>query len=340
MSLNIFSSSYPGLQLFVKHRLHESINIQAQNQHLDLPRNLVLESIRSAQSRIVLAREIPVKLAINQTQISYVSAIAFLLEKSWGQPATEIAQKLTESLLQASNLRNFEELPSPLRSVWKSFSFDTNSTGWITLKLSDQGLAKWLEILIYFFQNLKDSSYEINNWDETSRIHLRDSTVTLSPLSGITYNKDLFRNSTDVLLAQHAHARCCSLLRMGMQQGLIQLAAFPRGQSIVEPVPWLGEAALLRCHHSSEHQLIRQICQNLDEISLISSFSDPQRTLKQLSKLSQAFHRFYADCLIFNKVEVNNLALAQVRLGIVDLVRSLLHLLLEDGLGILAPPEL
>jgi arginyl-tRNA synthetase len=125
-----------------------------------------------------------------------------------------------------------------------------------------------------------------------------------------------------------------------MQEGLVQLAAFPRGQSIVEPLPWLGDNAALRCQHSSEHHLIKQICQHLDEISLVSHFSEPKKTLKQLCKLSQAFRYFYASCLIFNEVKVKNPALAQVRLGLVDLVRSLLQLLLEDGLGIAAPPEL
>ena len=340
MSSNSFFSSYPGLRLFVKYLLQEAVNIEAQNQHLGLSVHSTVDSIYQVQPQIILTREIPVKLDTNRTQISYVSAIALLLEKAWGKPAPEIAQKLTESLAQTIESNDFEAQFSPLQSVWKNFSFDANSAGWITLKLSDQGIAKWLETLIYFFQNLTNSSDQMNNWDENSQIHLRDSTALRPSFSRITHCRDISRNSTDVLLAQHAHARCCSLLRLGMQEGLIQLAVFSRGQSIVEPLPWLEETASLRCDHLSEHQLIRQICQNLDEVSLVSNFSESKRTLKQVVKLSQAFCRFYADCLIFNEIKVNNPALAQVRLGLVDLVRSLLHLLLEDGLGIPAPPEL
>ncbi|NJR38246.1 MAG: hypothetical protein HC781_04565 [Leptolyngbyaceae cyanobacterium CSU_1_4] len=280
------------------------------------------------------------KLTTNRTQISYVSAIALLLEKPWSQPAPEIAQKLIQTLVQTCELNDSEARFSPLQSVWKSFSFDVNSTGWMTLNLSDQGVAKWLETLIYFFQNLTSLSPEINNWDKNPQIHLRDSTASSSTLSRITHGKNDFRNSTDILLAQHAHARCCSLLRLGMQQGLVQLANFPRGEGLVNPLPWLGETAFLRCTHPSERQLIQQICLSLDEISLISNFSERPRTLKQMSKLSQAFRCFYADCLIFNEVKMENLELAQVRLGLVDLVRLLLHLLLEDSLGILAPSEL
>jgi hypothetical protein len=344
VSLNSFSSNYPGLRLLVKHRLHEAVNIQAQSWHVDGSVSPIVDKLLRVQPEIMLTREIPVKLEINRTQLSYVSAIALLLEKSWNQSATEIAQKLTESLMQTTEINDFEAQFSSLQSIWKSFLFDANSTGWITLKLSDQGLAKWLETLIYFFQSLENSSRQVIDWDKNPRIYLRDSTASLPPISRITDDRCLPRNSTEIFLAQHAHARCCSLLRLGMQEGLIQLAAFPRGQSIVEPLPWLGENASLRCHHSSEHQLIRQICQNLDEISLTSNFSEPDnfsepaKTFKQMRGLSHAFRRFYADCLIFNQVD--DPALAQVRLGLVDLVRSLLHLLLEDGLGIAAPSEL
>lgn len=340
MSLNIFSSSYPGLRLFVKHWLHEAINIQAQNQRLDLPTYPIAKAIHSVQPQIILTRNIPVKLDTNHTHLSYVSAIALLLEKSWGQPPVEIAQKLTERLVQTTELSNFETQFSPLQLLRGSIALSANSIGWITLKLSDQGLAKWLEILIYFFQSLSNSSPRVNIWDENPQIYLRNSTASCPTISKITDDRCLSRNFTDILLSQHAHARCCSLLRLGMQEGLIQLVAFPRGWSIVEPPSWLGENLSLRCQHPSERQLIWQICQNLDEISLNGNFSEPERTLKQVSKLSQAFHRFYADCLIFNEVKVSNPELAQVRLGLVDLVRSLLHLLLEDSLGISAPPEL
>lgn len=340
MSLNISSSNYPGLRLLVKHWLHEAVNIQAQNQYLDLPEYPILSSIYRVQPQVLSISEIPVKLDINHTEIIYVSAIAPFLEKPWGQSASKIAQRLIESLLWTTTSNKVEARFSFCHSCRRNFSLEANSSGWITFKISEQGLSQWLETLFSFFQNLTNSSDETRDWHENSQIHLRDSTALCPSLSRITHIKDIPRNSTEIWLAQHAHARCCSLLRLGRQDGLIHLEAFPRGQSIIDPLPWLGENVSLRCQHSSEQQLIKQICQNLDEISCLSYFSDPGRTLKQIDKLSQAFRCFYADCLIFNEVKVNNLALAQVRLGLVDLVRSLLQLLLEDGLGIPAPSEL
>ena len=340
MNSTISSSDYPGLRLFVKHWLHETISIEAQNHHPNLSVNPIVKPIYSVQPQISLIREIPVNLDTNRTQLSYVSAIALLLEKSWNRPALEIAQRLIEMLSQTPNVNGSKAQFSSLQFICKSFFVDVNSAGWMTFKLSDQGVAKWLETLICFFQKLKKTSHQVNNWDENSPVNLRDSTALLPLLSRITHDKNLSRNSTDILLAQHAHARCCSLLRLGMQEGLIQLAVFPMGQSIAEPLPWLEGNTSLRCQHPSEQQLIRQICQNLDEISLVSNFSEPGKTLKQVGKLTQAFRRFYADCLIFDQLKVSNRALAQVRLGLIDLVRSLLQLLLEDGLGIAAPPEL
>ena len=340
MSLNIFCSSYPGLRLLVKHLLHEAVNIQAQNQHFNSSEPPIFTPIYRGQPQIRPIGEIPVKLDANHTQITYVSAIALLLEKSWSLPAAEIAQKLIGSLIQTTQSTDSEPQFSSLQSVWQNFSFDANSAGWITLKISDQGLAKWLETLISFLQNLTNLPDQMSIWHENPQIFLCDSTASHSSFSRITQGRDLLCNSTEILLAQHSHARCCSLLRLGMQERLIQLTAFPRGSGIRESLPWLAENASLRSQHPSEQYLMRQICQTLDEMSVVSNFSEPKKTLKQAGKLSQAFCRFYADCLIFNEVKVNNPALAQVRLGLVDLVRSLLHLLLEDGLGISAPPEL
>ena len=340
MSLNIFYSSYPGLGLLVKHWLHKAVNIQAQNQHFDASEPRIFTPIYQVQPESFPISEISVKLDANHTQVSYVSAIALLLERSWSLPTPEIAQSLIERLIQTTQIIDFDTQFSFSQLVWKNFSFDANSAGLITLKISDQGLAKWLDILIFFLQNLKNLLDQRNSWHENPQIHLRDSTASDLSFSRITHGKDLPCNSTELLLAQHSHARCCSLLRLGMQEGLVQLTTFPRGSGIGEPLPWLTENASLRSQHPSERHLIRQICQTIDEISSVNYFSEPKKALKQAGKLGQAFSRFYADCLIFNEVRVDDPALAQVRLGLVDLVRSLLHLLLEDGLGVSAPPEL
>jgi DALR anticodon binding domain len=320
----------------MQHWLQEVLNIQARKWQLESSSRPTTEAIYSLNTQIPLIREIPVKLDVNRTPVSYVSTIALLLEKPWKKSASEIAQKLVEELTQKTKTDSFEPQIASLQLVWKSVLFEANSSGWIVLKITDQGLSKWLESLIYFFQNLGESPNWVNDPSKNLQNSLRDPTDSTYYISNSTYAGYRARNSTDIFLAQHAHARCCSLLRLGEQAGLIQ-RAFPRGQGSQAVLP-RGHASL-QFHHSSEHQVIVQICQSLDGISQ-GIFSDPEKTLRRVSGLSQAFCRFYADCLIFNEVKLNNLALAEGRLALVDLVRSLLQLLLEDGLGIPAPQEL
>jgi DALR anticodon binding domain len=323
----------------MQHRLHEVLNIQAQNWQIESFSRPTIEAIHRVNTQIPLISEIPMKLDANRTPVSYVSAIALLLEKPWGKPAPEIAESLTEKLTQASEASPSKNRPFPLPIIGQSYFIEANSSGWITLKVSNQGLGKWLEFLIYFFQNLPNSPDRMNDLEENTRFYLRDLTDPPNSIRNSTYARYPDRNSTDLFFAQHAHARCCSLLRLGRQENLIQLGSFPRGESIIAPLPWLDENAVLRCRHPAEQQLILQICQSLDEMTQ-DIFSSPEKTLKRLVGLSQAFCRFYGDCLIFDETKVNQLPIAQVRLGLVDVTRSILKLFLEDGLDSLAPREL
>jgi arginyl-tRNA synthetase len=322
----------------MQHRLHEVLNIQAQNWQIKSFSSPTIEAIHRVNTEIPLISEIPVKLDANRTPLSYVSAIALLLEKPWSKPAPEIAESLVEKLIQTNNASSDENSSSPLQTTWQSCLFEANSSGWITLEIPHKGLGRWLEFLIYFFQNLGNSSDRMNDLEENTGFYLRDLTDPPDLIRNSTHPVYSPRNSTDLFFAQHAHARCCSLLRLGRQENLIQLGDFSTGESIIIPLSWLDETQALRCCHPSEQQLILQICQGLDEMAE-GVFSNPGKTLKRSHKLSQAFCRFYQDCQIFGEGKVNQ-PLAQVRLGLVDVTRSLLYLLLEKGLGVTAPQEL
>jgi hypothetical protein len=339
VNLDNFSATYPGLRLLMQHRLHEVLNIQAQNWQIESFSSPTIEAIHRVNTQIPLIREIPVKLDANRTPISYVSAIAHRLERLWEKPAPKIAESLAEKLIQTTESNSFENASLPTQIIWQSCLIEANSSGWITLKVADQGLGKWLGFLIYFFQNLPNSPDRMNDLEETTRFYLRDLTDPSNFIRNSTYAGYPDRNSTDLFFVQHAHARCCSLLRLGQQEDLIQLGNFPRGESIVAPLPWLDETAVLRCRHRSEQQLILQICQSLDEVAE-DIFSSPGKTLRRLVGLSQAFCCFYRDCLIFDENRVSQPERSQVRLGLVDVTRSLLRIFLEEGLACPAPREL
>jgi DALR anticodon binding domain len=314
-------------------RLHQVLHIQAQNWRIESSDRPTTKAIHPGSPQIPSLRDIPIRLVTNQTEIFYVSAIALQLSKPWQKPASQIAQSLVERLVQTVEEEDLR-LPAPsIELVWKQVLCEANASGWLTLRLTDQGIAEWLQSLLYLFNKFTYSPERVNLGRENLPIALSNPTDGSCPIRESTELKYPSRNSTDLFQAQHIHARCCSLLNLGIETGIL------KSTWRFEPaaLPWLDAKGMLRCRHPGEWQLIEQICQSWDQISLING--QPAQTVKLIQRLSQAFHGFYGNCLIFGEVRVNDRALAQVRLGLVAVVRSLLQVLLNQ-LDIVSPTEL
>jgi hypothetical protein len=174
VNLDYSSSINPALRTLVLHRLHQVLHIQAQNWCIEAPARPTVEAIHQFQPQIPLLRDIPIKFVKNQTQISYVSAIALFLEKPWQKPAPKIAQSLVESLTQTTKEGGFAPQIHPNESIWNCFSFESNSAGWITFKLSDQGLAEWLQFLIELADESGNSPQWMRKRERNSQTFLRD----------------------------------------------------------------------------------------------------------------------------------------------------------------------
>lgn len=130
-----------------------------------------------------------------------------------------------------------------------------------------------------------------------------------------------------VFTAQYAHARCCSLLRLAHQEGLIQRTM---------PIPWLL-GSRLRLNHPACWGLISKLVEVVDlEFSCPSGMTWEKAT----QGLAQAFLRFWSDCRIWGEVKTDLPELAQARLGLVMATQSVLRFLLEEKLGIIALEEL
>jgi DALR anticodon binding domain len=314
-------------------RLHQVLHIQAQNWRIESSDSLTTTAIDPDSPQIPPLRDIPIRLVTNQTEIFYVSAIALQLSKPWQKPASQIAQSLVETLVQTVEEKDLH-LPDPsIKSVWKQVFCEANASGWLILRLTDQGVAEWLQSLLYLFNKFTYSPERVNLGRENLSIVLSNPTDGFCPIRESTELKYLSRNSTDLFQAQYIHARCCSLLNLGIETRILE----PSWQFEPAVLPWLDAKGTLRCRHPGEWRLIEQICQSWDQISLING--QPAQTVKLIQELSQAFHDFYGNCLIFGEVRMNEKALAQVRLGLVAVVRSLLHTLLNQ-LDIVAPTEL
>ncbi|HCF27866.1 MAG TPA: glutamate acetyltransferase [Cyanobacteria bacterium UBA11049] len=257
--------------------------------------------------RSVLARlkSPPLKRIQQQQRVLYVSAIALQLSSVLKLPAMDIARALAELVCHQTDGQDFTVQVVP--------------PGWIYLELTEFYLAAWLQHLIQAPPELE--LRELGKSNPKSKIEL------------------------SLFAVQYAHARCCSLLQLAHREELISLKPTSAHNSALWlavaplPIPWLNREQKLCLCHSGEWSLIYQFCAILDELYCPYPSRQPPNWHKAALSLSQAFQIFYSYCRIWGEVKSQNLPLAQARLGLVLITQSLLRLLLQSKLGIVAPSE-
>ena len=181
----------------------------------------------------------------DHTPIIYRSAIAFQLV-----PRQQLILDLAHQIMAALPLRNdtvlsqqlaVKTLQIPLSLPHKvskepefclKFDVEVVFPGWIEFRLTNCSLAAWLQNLI--------------------------------SINSLKLGNNQVKNTLNCFSVQYAHARCCSLLALAHQQGLISLKD---GQLVQPyPIPWLQDepaASLqpqqLRLVHPAEKRLITPI---------------------------------------------------------------------------------
>lgn len=186
------------------------INLNCFNLCTLLQQQLLMASILLDSSQDALSVEaVPVFRLRGTENIVYRSAIAFKLVKKGEDTSTvTVALRLVEVLRQFSRVQYQLSL---------NFTVEVTNSGFIDFKLSDDGLATWLEQLP--LNTFLSRSFSSTN---TQKSH---DPAALFPL-------------------QYVHGRCCSLLHLGHQQGLILLQEQDLSQPIWQwlepkPIPWL-----------------------------------------------------------------------------------------------------
>jgi arginyl-tRNA synthetase len=292
---------------------------------------------------------IPLHRLSDDSCILYRSAIALKLAPLWQLNALDLAHQLTVS---------FPTINQDSASQHcLDFNIEVVSPGWINLRLSDRGLATWLQQMIQNPPTKRDGEMQRSGHKEASEdaetFPPEFPPVAASPPLGVIEAASspphlCPKDSPNLFPVQYAHARCCSLLRMAHGQGLIKLRDLgfnTRSWQLVEPnpIPWLNdgqeahtEQVCLRLMHLAERRLITQILDWQDE----SHQSSLGHSVKRCSSLSNDFEKFYSSCRILGEVKTENLKLAQARLGLVGLTQAVLRSLLQDQLGVTAPIEL
>lgn len=252
-------------------------------------------------------KSLPLKRIQQQQRVLYVSAIALQLSSVLKLPAMDIAHALAELVCHQTDGQHFTVQVAP--------------PGWIYLELTESYLAAWL-------QHLTQAPPELES-RELERKSNPKSKIELS-----------------LFAVQYAHARCCSLLQLAHREELISLKSTDSADSSALwlamtplPIPWLNEEQKLCLYHWDEWGLIDQLCAILDELYCPYPSRQPTNWHKAALSLSQAFQTFYSYCRIWGEVKSQNLPLAQARLGLVLITQSVLRLLLESKLGVVAPSE-
>lgn len=210
---------------------------------------------------------------------------------------------LTKSALTPLNTKNTELL---------TFIVEIGESGSLDFHLSDSSFALWLEQLPQRLCQLKQSK-----------------------------RGEFKENLDDMFFLQYAHARCCSLLRLGHREGLIQLfdpTCSQAGWQWQAPasLTWLdGEDNFLFTEPSEKYL-------TLQFLAVADALDSEQATNWRLlaEDLREAVLAFERCCRIFGKIRQKQAKLCQYRLRLLALSQLLLQVLLEEKLGLDAPGEL
>ena len=138
----------------------------------------------------IIPETIRVQRHPHDTHILYNCAIALKLAHLWQLHAIDIANQLVTTL--------GEKFYCPAGEIYLTFSIEVVSSGWIYFRLKEESLATWLQNLI------SPRDEEMEGWGDREM----EKTIT---------------GSDNFFPLQYTHARCCSLLRLAHQQGLIKL---------------------------------------------------------------------------------------------------------------------
>jgi len=149
-------------------------------------------------------KTIPLHRVSTSNYVCYRSAIALKLSSAWQQTPLDIAHQLTEALLTLSQ--------ESADAIGINFTVEVLPPGWILLGLGDRALATYLQ-----------GWFTIPPFSSVPGNYLNEK---LQEKGGVGDRGKRQQNQPDsdkIFPVQYVHARCCSLLHLADDQGLIQV---------------------------------------------------------------------------------------------------------------------
>jgi hypothetical protein len=237
-------------------------------------------------------------------------------------------------------IEQLNHLPQP---SWIAPQYWMHPNGWLYAEFSPESLAQWLQ-----------TGLTLKPYLEVQNLVQPTLNAPIAISQGISADSGLFE-------LQYAHARCCSLLRLGHQAQLIQLADTDSfNLTLPNPVPWLASLSDSPLQTQSERQLLLALLNFPQSLGagaiygrLRSTESADQsgyktlvqwpisdRTLQSHPIWSQIFQQFYSDCRVLAAIHPETLELAQAQLASLAILKNLLEFWLITLLRVDAPTEL
>ncbi|MGK7937888.1 MAG: DALR anticodon-binding domain-containing protein [Xenococcaceae cyanobacterium] len=280
---------------------------------------------------------------ISSLDIVYRCAIAFPLANYWHLSPFIVAQNLKEFLLIGDVIS--ETIPILI------FAVKVVSPGWIDFYMSDRALAVWLDEVIQWIsreQGSRGAAVEAPKG-------FSSSFKSGNPPNGLLHRVGARRKGTSTKTGgqgsrgagengsffeiQYAHARCCSLLRLGHQEKLIKIKHEYSEWTIVEPVTlsWVNAQGVFLLVHPAERCLLIQL---LTVVEQLITPSQKVNWAKLAHNLSEVFLDFWTECRIYGEVQQKTPDLAKARLGLVALVQHFLDRILRYKLYVFPRTEI
>ncbi len=276
---------------------------------------------------------------ISSLDIVYRCAIAFPLANYWHLSPFIVAQNLKEFLLIGDVIS--ETIPILI------FAVKVVSPGWIDFYLSDRALAVWLDEVIQWIsqeQGRGGAAVEarvgrgVQALETSSRVSPSARRKGTSTKTGGQGSRGAGENGSFFEI-QYAHARCCSLLRLGHQEKLIKIKHEYSEWTIVEPVTlsWVNAQGVFLLVHPAERCLLIQL---LTVVEQLITPSQKVNWAKLAHNLSEVFLDFWTECRIYGEVQQKTPDLAKARLGLVALVQHFLDRILRYKLYVFPRTEI
>lgn len=255
--------------------------------------------------------KVPLYQGTDSKKILYISGVAWQISASDRSKVTSLMREIAADLAKTGN---------------GMFTVKIVPASGIHIELADTILAAWLHSLT------TDASLENNDYINTVK------TIPYGYWEQENKHKLLFT-------AQYSHARCCSLIRLGKRDGLIQLRESTKHQNhhksfiSLQPLPWLDSDQKIRIQQADEVRLVHQLVKMVDDL-VFADVKDSVNWETAILKLSAAFENFCCYCRIWGDVKINSLELAQTRLGLLIATQQVFRSVLETKLGVVAAWEL